>query len=90
LVFSQIFGFAIQAYCRTRRDYAVNKNHRDALIRHRLERSKETFEEALIMKRALHWNTCANRLYYTVSIPYQHCWKNMDLHPANIAVLNHF
>lgn len=42
----------------------MNESHRDDLIQYRLERSKETFDEALIMKRTLHWNACANRLYY--------------------------
>ncbi len=35
-----------------------------ALIDYRLERAKETYEEALLMKRENHWNACANRLYY--------------------------
>ena len=34
------------------------------LIRYRLARARETFEEALLMQREEHWNTCANRLYY--------------------------
>lgn len=34
------------------------------LIRYRLSRARETFEEALLMQREEHWNTCANRLYY--------------------------
>jgi len=34
------------------------------LIRYRLERSHETLEEALLMQRESHWNTCVNRLYY--------------------------
>jgi uncharacterized protein (UPF0332 family) len=42
----------------------VNDSQRDDLIQYRLERSKETFEEARIMKQARHWNACANRLYY--------------------------
>jgi len=42
----------------------VNKNHRTDLIRYRLERAWETYDEALLMKREKHWNTCANRLYY--------------------------
>ena len=39
------------------------KDQRD-LIQHRLDRARETFEEALIMQRERHWNACANRLYY--------------------------
>ena len=35
------------------------------LIRYRLDRANETYEEAVIMKREKHWNTCANRLYYS-------------------------
>ncbi len=35
-----------------------------ALIIYRLERATETLEEARLMQREGHWNTCANRLYY--------------------------
>lgn len=34
------------------------------LIQYRLDRARETFEEALLMQSEEHWNTCANRLYY--------------------------
>lgn len=34
------------------------------LIRYRIERARETFEEALLMQREGHWNSRANRLYY--------------------------
>ena len=34
------------------------------LIQYRIERAHETFEEALLMQREGHWNSCANRLYY--------------------------
>ena len=33
-------------------------------IQYRLERVKETFEEAKTMANMGHWNTCVNRLYY--------------------------
>jgi len=36
----------------------------DDLIRYRLERAREAFEEAIILKRENHWNACVNRLYY--------------------------
>ncbi len=42
----------------------MNSEQADDLIAYRIGRSKETFEEALMMRRAGHWNTCANRLYY--------------------------
>ncbi len=42
----------------------MNKSFHDDLILYRLNRSQETFDEVLIMKREKHWNTCANRLYY--------------------------
>jgi uncharacterized protein (UPF0332 family) len=43
----------------------VNKeDYWNELIRYRLERARETFEEALLMQREGHWNACANRLYY--------------------------
>lgn len=35
------------------------------LIIYRLERAQETYEEALMMQNSGHWNTCANRLYYS-------------------------
>ncbi len=34
------------------------------LIKYRIDRAKETFEEAILLKNEKHWNTCANRLYY--------------------------
>lgn len=40
------------------------KFHKDPII-YRLARAQETYEEALLMKNAKHWNTCANRLYYS-------------------------
>jgi len=35
------------------------------LIRYRIERAFETLEEAKILANANHWNTVANRLYYS-------------------------
>ena len=35
-----------------------------ALIRYRIQRAEETYEEALLMSKEGHWNACANRLYY--------------------------
>jgi uncharacterized protein (UPF0332 family) len=34
------------------------------VIRYRLERARETLEEARTMAATGHWNGCANRLYY--------------------------
>jgi uncharacterized protein (UPF0332 family) len=42
----------------------VKKDYQQDLIRYRIERARETFEEALLMQREKHWNSCANRLYY--------------------------
>jgi len=42
----------------------VKKNHTQELIQFRIQRARETLEEALLMKREQHWNACANRLYY--------------------------
>ncbi len=42
----------------------MNEKYRNDLIRYRLERARETYDEAMLMKREKHWNTCANRLYY--------------------------
>ena len=39
-------------------------NYKVDIIRYRLERAEETYQEALLMQREKHWNTCANRLYY--------------------------
>lgn len=35
------------------------------LIKYRLSRALETYEEALILARENHWNASANRLYYS-------------------------
>ena len=42
----------------------MNDDYRQDLVRYRIERARETFEEALLMQREGHWNACANRLYY--------------------------
>lgn len=42
----------------------MNEAERQTLIQYRLERAKETYQEAILMQSASHWNTCANRLYY--------------------------
>ena len=42
----------------------MTEEHLKDLILYRIERARETFEEALLMQRAGHWNSCANRLYY--------------------------
>ena len=39
-------------------------NYKEDIVRYRLERAEETYQEALLMYREKHWNTCANRLYY--------------------------
>lgn len=40
-------------------------NELQELIQYRLDRARETLEEALLMQREEHWNACANRLYYS-------------------------
>jgi uncharacterized protein (UPF0332 family) len=42
----------------------MNKEHQNALISYRLERANESYDEAILMKKERHYNTCANRLYY--------------------------
>jgi uncharacterized protein len=37
---------------------------RETLIQYRLERARESLEEAELMADAGHWNGCVNRLYY--------------------------
>ncbi len=36
----------------------------ESLIRYRLERARETYAEALLMRGGQRWNGCVNRLYY--------------------------
>jgi len=43
----------------------VKGNELQELIQYRLDRARETLEEALLMQREEHWNACANRLYYS-------------------------
>jgi uncharacterized protein len=40
------------------------KHTREELIEYRLQRAKESFEEAKLLAQSNHWNTVANRLYY--------------------------
>lgn len=40
------------------------KNEKQELIEYRISRSKETYEEALLLAENNHWNAVANRLYY--------------------------
>jgi len=42
----------------------MNEQARRDLMRYRLARARETYQEALLMAREQHWNACANRLYY--------------------------
>ncbi|MCP4403256.1 MAG: HEPN domain-containing protein, partial [bacterium] len=42
----------------------MSNGHQRELIQYRLERARETYQEALLMQREKHWNGCANRLYY--------------------------
>ncbi|MDM8536110.1 hypothetical protein QUF70_05090 [Desulfobacterales bacterium HSG17] len=39
------------------------KHRKEELIRYRLERAKESLEEAQVMAEMEHWLTCINRLY---------------------------
>lgn len=41
------------------------KHSLNDLIQYRLNRSKESFDEAKILAKTNHWNTVANRLYYS-------------------------
>ncbi len=40
------------------------ENHLKDLVQYRLERARESYEEAIMMQDQGHWNTCANRLCY--------------------------
>ena len=39
----------------------MNEDHRNDIIKYRIERSEETYREAILMSRENHWNACANR-----------------------------
>ena len=39
-------------------------NYKEDIIRYRLERAEETYQEALLMQREKHWNTSAYILFY--------------------------
>ncbi|MBW1961255.1 MAG: HEPN domain-containing protein [Deltaproteobacteria bacterium] len=62
--FPKVFCPSLQAHGRTGRDFTVIDERLQNLIRYRIERARETLEEALLMQREGHWNSCANRLYY--------------------------
>ena len=62
--FSKVRCTALQKNSRTGRNFIVKEGQLLDLIQYRLDRARETFEEALLMQREEHWNTCANRLYY--------------------------
>lgn len=42
----------------------MNPDGLEALISYRVQRAMDSLEEARLMQRNEHWNTCANRLYY--------------------------
>ncbi|RLC05767.1 MAG: hypothetical protein DRI57_27260 [Deltaproteobacteria bacterium] len=39
----------------------MNEDHRNDIIKYRIERSEETYRGAILMSRENHWNACANR-----------------------------
>ena len=43
----------------------MSENYQNDLIHYRLDRAQEAYNEAILMKREQHWNTCVNRLYYS-------------------------
>lgn len=43
----------------------MNK-HKEELIKYRFERAKESLEESKLLSDGNHWNSVANRLYYSV------------------------
>src|SRR5262245_6455122 len=60
---SPISCYALSCKCCTRGCGAVSEE-REALIRYRMDRARETLVEAELMAQAGHWNACVNRLYY--------------------------
>ena len=43
----------------------TDRQHIEDLIEYRLERARETVEDANLLAKAGHWNPCVNRLYYS-------------------------
>ena len=43
----------------------TSKQHIEDLIEYRLARARETVEDAKLLAKVGHWNTCVNRLYYS-------------------------
>ena len=42
----------------------MSEKHLNDLIKYRIHRAHETLEEAELMRKETHFNTCVNRLYY--------------------------
>ena len=42
----------------------MTDEHIKALVKYRIQRAEETYNEALLMQTGNHWTACANRLYY--------------------------
>ena len=55
--------YAVSRVCHAGRDIIVNPDLHE-LLQYRMERARETLDEALLLSHAKHWNACANRLYY--------------------------
>lgn len=52
------------------------------LINYRLERSRDTFEDSLILRERERWNSCVNRLYYSAFYAVSALLLDSDLHPT--------
>jgi len=61
----------------------MNKDHRNDIIKYRIERSEETYQEAILMNRENHWNACANRLYQALQMV-----GSVALHPHLIGFVH--
>jgi hypothetical protein len=65
-------------------------NYQEEIIRYRLERAEETYQEALLMRREKHWNTCANRLYYACFYAVSALRNSTAFHLGSTAVSKRF
>ena len=58
------------------------KGTKEDLVRYRLERAKETFEDAQILSERHKWNSTINRLYYAAYYAVMALLLNNDLKPS--------
>lgn len=55
---------------------------KDDLIKYRIARAKDTFDDALILAEREKWNSTINRLYFSAYYAVMALLHNSDLKPA--------